>query len=195
MDSKKITIMIAEDDVDFIYLIKQLIATDLSLAFGGCATTKDAAVKLAYELRPDIVLMDLNLSSNTLDGIEASKQIRIMTDAKVILLTSFESFDTVIEASIKSFACGYVFKSQYETLIDCIKNTALGHTPQELLIESLILSQLTSAEKAVLKKILGKDIQLLSSDKTIANQKTNIFKKLGVKNQKEISHILNHLNL
>lgn len=189
MENSKIRFIIVEDDEDFIFLIKQMLNNEPDLELLGCAVSKAEAIRLACEVMPDIVLMDLNLSSTELDGIEASCEIRRMTDAKVIILTSFEDQKTVIEASIKSFASGYIFKSHFELIPDCIRKTAAGHTPQEYLINSLITAQLSPAEQAIFNSILGNDVPVLSSKKTIANQKTNIFKKLGVKNQGELLHI------
>ena len=187
---KTIKVILIENDIDFVFLLSQLINTDTSLSFLGYATGKTDGIRLACEVNPDIVLMDLNLSSNELDGIEASIEIRRLTNAKVIILTSFEDFETVIHACIHSFASGYLFKTQSEAILPYIKQTANGHTPHEYMIRSLILGQLTTAERTILEKILGNPIDIYSSNKTIANQKTNIFKKLGLKNQKEVMHIM-----
>lgn len=48
---------------------------------------------------------------------------------------------------------------------------------------------LTAAERKVLEILLGARDDLLSSPKTIANQKTSIFHKLGLKNLQELQHI------
>lgn len=190
MENRNIRFIIVEDDCDFIFLIKQMLKNEPDLELVGCAGSKAEAVGLACEAMPHIVLMDLNLSSTKLDGIEASREIRRTTNAKVIILTSFEDPKTVIEASKKSFASGYVFKSQFELIPDSIRNTAKGHTPQEYLINSLIIAELSPAEQSIFNSIMsGTDLAALSSQKTIANQKTNIFKKLGVKNQAELLHI------
>lgn len=181
--------MLVEDDADFIFLIRQMLESESDLQLVGCARDRSEAVQMAVSLKPDIVLMDLNLSSTGLDGIDASRDIRRLTSAKVIILTSFEDPKTVIEASKKSFASGYVFKSQFTLIPDCIRETHGGHTPQEYLIRSLMLSQLSPAELAVFNSMVGVEVQVLSSQKTIANQKTNIFKKLGVKSQSELVHI------
>jgi len=186
---KRIKILFVEDDPDFIFLINSLLQNDQELEVLGYSDKKDEAIALAEKLKPDIVLMDLNLSMGEFDGIEAAKQIRLKTDAKVILLTAFEQPEISVDASKKSFASGYIYKSQYEILSDTIKSTANGRTPQEDFINALILSELSTAEKYIFNLMLGKGGQVLSSEKTIANQKTNIFKKLGIKNSNELRHI------
>ena len=86
----KIQILIVEDDVDFCFLIKSMLKKEETMEVVGCAFNRQDAVRLACSTQPDIVLMDLNLSSVNLDGIEASREIRLLTDAKVIILTAFE---------------------------------------------------------------------------------------------------------
>lgn len=103
--------------------------------------------------------------------------------------TSFEQPEIIINASRNSFASGYIFKSQCQTLNDTIKNTVTSHTPQEEFIKELVLKDLTETERSVFYMMLGDDIILHSADKTIANQKTSIFKKLGVKNINEVRHV------
>lgn len=188
---KKIKIMIVEDDLDFIYLIKHELECQDDFLFCGYSDNKRDAVKMAEEVKPDIVLMDLNLSSSKqLEGIEAAREIKLITHAKIILLTGMEDSSVSIEASKKAFASGYVFKSQFEFITETISKTARGRTPQEDFIKALILSDLSAAEKTVLDLMLGKNIQILSAEKTIANQKTKIFKKLGVKNSNDLLRLL-----
>lgn len=186
---EKIKILFAEDDPDFVYLINQLLTNEPDFAVLGHTDNKKDAIAMAQNVFPDIVLMDLNLSSSGLDGIEAARQIRLSTNAKVILLTAFEQPDITIEASKKSFANGYIYKSQYELIPGTIRKTAKGHTPQENFIKALIMDDLSEAEKSVFQLMLGKQVGIASSEKTIANQKTQIFKKIGVKNSLELLHL------
>ena len=126
-----------------------------------------------------------------MDGIEASKEIRLATDAKVLLLTSYEQPEIIINASKRAFASGCVFKSQCQTLTDTIHKTATSHTPQEQFIRELLMSDLTSAERSVLCDLLDGKIDTLSASslKTIANQKTSIFKKFGLKSTSELVRV------
>ena len=185
----KVKVLLVEDDTDFAYLTTKEIGKSESLEFVAYAENKYTGIELAKKYQPDIVLMDLQLSKNELDGIETAKTIKLATNAKILLLTSIEDFNTIINASKKSFASGYIFKSQSQTLNEIIQQTALSHTPQEQFIKELILSDLSEAERSVFDMIFGKDTIVKSSDKTIANQKTNIFKKLGLKSTQDIIHI------
>jgi len=188
---EKIRVLLVEDDIDFVFLIKKLIKKDKRLESVGYAQSKVLGVELAKELKPDIVLMDLNLSGSELDGIEAAKEIKLSTGAKILLLTSFEQPDIIINASKKAFASGYVYKSQCQTLADTIYKTATSITPQELFIKEMIKNELTSAEQGVIKDMAA-GVMSVSSFSTIANQKTSIFKKLGIKSTDELVKVIKH---
>jgi len=186
---EKIHVLLVEDDIDFAFLIKKLIKKDKRLEYVGHAQDKVIGMELAIELKPDIVLMDLNLSGSELDGIGAAKEIKLATAAKVLLLTSFEQPDIIISASKKAFASGYVYKSQCQALADTIYKTATSITPQELFIKELIINELTTAEQGVVKD-MAEGVISVSSFSTIANQKTSIFKKLGIKSTDELVKLI-----
>ena len=192
MEREKIQVLIVEDDPDFCFLIQETLR-EAGMKVVGTAETAGLALKLAREKNPDVVLMDLCLTDTRMDGIEAGKAIRLQTDAKVIILTSYEDPGVVREACCRSFASGYVFKSQYALLEETVRNTAEGHTPQEYLIASLILSELSPAERSVLELMLGRDLKLQSSPKTISNQKSHLLKKLGLTSRDEVCHLFQGL--
>ncbi len=186
---ENIRFVLVEDDQDFVFLVKRMAEREPGLELVGCASNKDDAIRVCCELQPDIVLMDLSLSSSGLEGIAASREICRRTDSHVIILTSYENPQTVVDSCVKSMASGYVFKSQFNIIADTIRKTVNGHTPQLYLINSLILAELSPAERAVFDAIIANDTYTLSSHKTIANQKTNVYKKLGVKSHGELLHL------
>ncbi len=188
--NKTIKILVVEDDADFAFLIKQQLSKQQGLLCVGLASNPREALKLAYDHMPEIVIMDLNLSNSEFDGVEVSKHIRIQTGAKVIILTSLESEQAVEYAVKKAFAADYLYKSQFSLLCDTIRFVAGGTTPHQLLIRKLILEDLSIAERSVLDMIIGKNIEIKSSNKTISNQKTSILKKLGLKNTDELIKLL-----
>lgn len=190
--SERVRVLLVEDDQDFVFLIQKIIRKDAKLDYLGHASDRESGLEMVRKLKPDIVVMDLNLSGSELDGIETAKEVRLTTDAKVLLLTSYEQPEIVINASKRSFASGYIFKSQCQTLADIINKTAVSVTPQALFIKQLLLSELTGAERSVLNNLIDKEANDLSvsSLKTIANQKTSIFKKLGLKNTDELIRVL-----
>lgn len=186
---KEAQVLVVEDDKDFALLIQQSLENTPGLSCVGIAAGKDEAVQLAKQLFPDIVLMDLNLSATRMDGIDAAREIRLAIRTHVVILTVYENPEVVLEASKRAFASAYIFKSQFSILPELLRAVAKGPTPQEWMIRSLILGDLSAAERAVFDIMMGKKIELFSAPKTIANQKTNILKKLGLRSQWELTQI------
>ena len=186
---RPVRVLIVEDDDDFWHLIVQTLELENEFAITGLCKTKDEAVYAALEQQPDIVLMDLGLSQNGLEGIEASRIIRKQTNAKVLILSGYEDSETILNASRKAFASGYIMKSQFFMLVPTIQQTMQGPTPQSHMIRAALLQQLSGAEMCVCRRMLGEDVMLRSSEKTIANQQTSILKKLGLSSKKELCHI------
>jgi DNA-binding NarL/FixJ family response regulator len=73
-----------------------------------------------------------------------------------------------------------------------VYRTAVSKTPQELFITELLLSELTPAERHVLNALTKNSggTHSPASSKTIANQKTSIFRKIGVRSTDELVHVL-----
>ena len=186
---KEIRVLVVEDDDDFARLILHTLQQSDDLRWVGVAKGRQQAVQMAKQRLSDVVLMDLNLSSSYMDGIDAAREIRTAIHTKIVILTVFENPEIILEASKRSFASGYLFKSQFSLLAGTLRSTVRGHTPQEWMIRSLILSDLSYAERTVFDMMMGKKIELFSSPKTIANQKTTILKKLGLHSQWELNMV------
>ena len=184
-----IRIMVVEDDPDFQYLIQQTLSAQADLALVSCCKDGEDAFHASVRVNPHIVLMDLALPADPMEGVLAARRIRLTTEAKVILLTSYEDPATVVQASVKAFASAYVLKSQFPLLLPTIRETAQGVTPQAHLICSALLQSLTPAEMAVFQYMLGTPVTLHSSEKTIANQQTSLLHKLGLQNKKQLRHV------
>lgn len=94
-----------EDDIDFIYLLQKMFDGAEDIEFLGYADNKKDGIQRVKELNPDVVLVDLSLPEGHLEGIEASKEIRIATDSKILLLTCYEQIDTVIDRRKQKGVC------------------------------------------------------------------------------------------
>lgn len=184
-----IRILVVEDDQDFQYLIQRSLSAAPDFQLVGCCQDGERAFHAAVRERPDVVLMDLALPSDPREGIASARRIRLETQAKVILLTSYEEPSTVVRASAESFASAYVLKSQFPLLVPTIRETARGVTPQSHLICAALLGNLTAAEVAVFQYMLGAPVTLHSSGKTIANQQTSVLHKLGLQNKQQLRHV------
>ena len=70
--------------------------------------------------------MDLSLSRNGMEGVEAARVIRRQTDAKVLILSGYEDPEIVLGASRRAFASGYIMKSQFFMMVPTIQHDHAG---------------------------------------------------------------------
>ena len=103
-----ITLLIAEDQRLFRQSLRLLLDCEEDLEVVGEAMDGREAVDLCVTLKPDIVLMDVDMPK--LDGITATRLIRgCLPDIKVLMLSVHDE-DARIVAAVQAGACGYVLK-------------------------------------------------------------------------------------
>lgn len=124
-DREKIRVLIVEDHEFTRVGLKLSLEQAETLTIVGEAENGVAAIKLAEELKPDVILMDIELPE--MDGIEATRQIRQnLPDSRVIMLTSHTS-DQEIFAALGAGANGYCLKNtSSKQLVDVIGTVAEG---------------------------------------------------------------------
>jgi PAS domain S-box-containing protein len=120
-------ILIADDHELMRRGLRGLIESHNEWAVCGEAVEGSEAVRKASELKPDLVIMDVNLPG--LSGIEAALQIRQESEAAKILFFTVHDSDEVIREVIGAGAQGYVAKSRAsQDLIEAVRNVLLGKT-------------------------------------------------------------------
>ncbi len=99
------------------------------------ADSGEAAIKIALEYHPDVMLLDLIMPG--INGVEATRQVKeVSPDTQVIILTSYPDKDHVLPA-LRAGALSYVLKDvDVEGLVDVVKKAARG--------EALLNSQITT---------------------------------------------------
>jgi DNA-binding NarL/FixJ family response regulator len=120
-----IRVLIADDHRLFAEALEAILGGDERIEVVGHAGDGREAVRLANDLKPDVVLMDISMP--VLDGIEAARQIRT-TDGKtsILMLTGSNSRSDVDRAR-KAGAAGYVTKDRIAAeLIDAIVEISGG---------------------------------------------------------------------
>jgi len=99
--------------------------SEIDLRIISVATDGLEAVHKAKEARPDLILMDLSLPG--MNGIEATRQIRILSPGSRILFLSEHADSNLIRAALDAGACGYILKSEsVSDLILGIRAVLLG---------------------------------------------------------------------
>ncbi|WP_410658232.1 response regulator [Amycolatopsis sp. lyj-112] len=104
-----VRIVIAEDQAAVREGLALLVGTVAGITVVGQAPDGDVAVRLAGELRPDVVLMDLSMPR--CDGVEATRRIKENhPEIEIVVLTTYADDDWVLRA-LEAGALGYLTKS------------------------------------------------------------------------------------
>jgi DNA-binding NarL/FixJ family response regulator len=120
-----IRVVIADDHPLFRDGVRALLSTEPDLELVGEATTGDEAVARIGELRPDVVLMDVQMPG--LGGIDATRRIAAACpEVAVLVMTMFED-DHLVFAAMRAGARGYLLKGAGQTaVLRAIRSVASG---------------------------------------------------------------------
>ncbi|MFF0748226.1 response regulator [Streptomyces sp. NPDC004267] len=158
----------------------------------GEAGSGEEAVAMAAHLRPDVVLMDLQLGAG-IDGVEATRRIA-PTGVHVLVLTTYDT-DADITRAIEAGATGYLLKAERpEELFAAIHSAAHGRTTLSPPVASRVMDRMRGAARPTLtdreRDILGqlahglgnREIAraLFISEATVKTHLGRIYAKLGV---------------
>lgn len=196
--AEKIKILVVDDHPVISFGLKSLLEQYHQFQVVGEATSVVTAVKLAAELKPDVILMDARLGDGT--GFEACRKIRETgSQSRVLVFTGYDSEEFVAEA-ILAGADAYLLKEvAFEKLVQAIQDVAQGKSILDPAVTRKVferlksmadghekdkLESLSTQEKKVLalvadgktNKEIAMDMGL--SDKTVRNYLSHIMEKL-----------------
>lgn len=210
---KKISIIIFDDHNLVAEMWQDLINSDGRFTVQSiCNDTSEKSIELVKTKRPDIVIMDINIQP--LSGIDATKLVKKVSPGTKVICVSMHNQPSFAKRMLKNGALGYVTKSSNKSeMFEAITTVAKGKIYvckeiQENLSKQVFedsdtpdISKLSEREVEVLKYIKeglsSKQIgeKLFLSSRTVEVHRSNILKKLNLKNTASLLTFIHNSSL
>lgn len=215
MNKDNITILIVDDHPLLLSGLGLLLEREPDMEVRGLADTAPLALKLAVELRPDVILLDISLHHDS--GLRILPELlQASPSSRVIMLTMHEDRQYLKEALAKG-ARGFLLKKGLDIdLMYAIRAVMHGEmfihpsmmqemfggpreeasSPEEQLWRSLSQRE-QQVVLGVVRGFTSKEIaeQLLLSEKTVATYRARAMIKLGIESRAELVELVNRLQL
>lgn len=197
---KKIRVVLADDHEIVRAGLKSLLAAEPDMDVVADTGEGRGAVRLAGELRPDVVVMDITMAD--LNGIDATQQITGGKNPVKVLCLSMHKQKQMINAALRAGAGGYLAKNcavrELAVAIRTVVSGSIYLSPEikNEVVQDIVrgggdaaggvYSKLTQREREVLRLIargrstkeVGGDLNV--SEKTVATHRSSIMRKLGL---------------
>ena len=128
MIPEKKSVVIVEDDLRLQQHLIEIIKGAKDITFLGAVSSAEEAETKIPALRPDVVLMDINLPGKS--GIDCIRGLKKgLPKLEVVMLTAYEEEDNIFRA-LKEGASGYLIKSSNSNdILDAIRDVFAGESP------------------------------------------------------------------
>jgi DNA-binding NarL/FixJ family response regulator len=186
-------VLIAEDHTLVSKGLEVMLSTADDVELVGAVSNSEAAVDAARQGNLDVILMDVNLSQS-LSGIEATRQVKKIDPSTHVLIMSLLTDPETVSEAIKAGADGYLSKSaSRESVIQAIRDVAEGRSVLDPTVTEGIFGRiggpdaLTDREEKILQSLAdGLSIKEIANklnlpQETIKSNVRSIYGKLGVK--------------
>jgi len=207
MAETRIRIQVVEDDSVLRRTLTELLRLEPDLLVVSEASNGEQAVAEAMVVRPDVVLMDIQMPR--MNGIEATRRLREkLPEAHVVMLTKFGDDENVF-AAIKAGALGYVLKDAgLDEIARVVRSAKIGDGSLSPALVARVMSEFTRLSQSALHnrqlfaELSRREVEVLEcissgmkntaiadklflSEKTVKSHVGSIFKKLQVNDRTE----------
>src|SRR4030042_3859480 len=202
MNSLKKKILIVEDHPIVIKGLVQVINKQKNFTVAGIATSKQKALDMIKELKPDMATIDISLKDS--NGIELIKDISSLYPDFPTLVLSMHDESVYAERVIKAGARGYIMKQKVtKELLKAIKTVLSGKIYLSAQMSSELLNKITKGgnleKSSIINTLSDRELEIFEyigdglttneiadktnlGTKTIESYKNNIKEKLNLKN-------------
>ena len=161
-----ITVVVADDHARIRSGLAGMLGAQPDLTIVGEASDGAEAVRLAEELAPDVVVMDIRMP--TLDGIEATRRIRRRPEApRILMLTTFDLDEYVYDA-LRAGASGFLLKDAPPgQLAEAVRTVASGDAllapvvTKRLISRFLRVPPVSAAEAQATERLTERELEVL----------------------------------
>lgn len=199
-----IRILIADDDALIREGMKIILQSDDRFEVAACVENGLKAVDYCCREKVDVALLDVRMP--VLDGLQAAREISQKSDAKPLILTTFDDDDFIVNA-VKNGAKGYLLKgSAPSRIMDAIRIVHEGGTVMQDVVMDTIRNELSAGRKSsipegllteresdivtlIAKGLSNREIaaKLFMSEGTVKNYISGILDKTGLEHRTQIA--------
>jgi DNA-binding NarL/FixJ family response regulator len=198
--AQPLQLLIADDSEPFRAGLSALVASLDGMVVIGTATDGDAAIAMALDLQPDVVLMDLSMPGR--NGIDATRAIVSAAPHIAVLILTMHEDDESVFAAVQAGARGYLVKGARQAeLVRAVRSVAEGGAVFGPAIARRMVDFFAAAAQAsavaAFPELTGREREILDliargrangqiadqlglSTKTVRNNVSNIFTKIQV---------------
>jgi DNA-binding NarL/FixJ family response regulator len=205
-NQSSIRVLLVDDQILFREGLRTLLSVQRDIEVVGEAGDGIEAVHEAVRLKPDVVLMDLQMPQ--LDGVGATRQLQSeCPQSNVVILTTFDDDEYVFEG-LRAGALGYLLKDvSSDTLVEAIQGAARGESFLQPSIATKVVAEFSrltpkakSPQESMVEPLSEREIQVLQliaagasnreiadtlviAEGTVKNHVTHILEKMGVRDR------------
>ncbi|NUQ85821.1 MAG: response regulator transcription factor [Anaerolineales bacterium] len=202
-----IRVLLADDQALFREGLETLLSVHKDIQVVGQAVNGQDAIDQALKLRPDVILMDMQMP--ILNGIGATRRLKqSLPECRIIILTTFDDKETIFDA-LRAGAVGYLLKDVGSAqLADSIRRTARGDSILDPSVAAKVVQEFSrvsslvgrTSSEVLPEPLSEREIELLRliasglsnkeigetlfiTEGTVKNHITHILGKLGVRDR------------